>query len=63
MQASDNYVFSLNIVGEALSQTLNEGMLSQITIYDLGASGHMSPNRGKFTDFRSIDLKTVKAAD
>ena len=47
----------------ALSWTLNEGMLSQRTIYDSGASAHMSPNRGKFTDFRSIDLKAVKAAD
>ena len=28
MQTSNNYVFSSNIVGEALSQTLDEGMLS-----------------------------------
>ena len=28
MQASDDYAFSLNIVGEALSWTLDEGILS-----------------------------------
>ena len=63
MQASNDYAFSSNIVGEALSRTLNEGTLSRITIYDLGASAHMSPNRGRFTGFRSIDPKAVKAAD
>ena len=41
-QASDDYAFSSNIVGEALSWTLDEGTLSQITIYDLGASAHVS---------------------
>ena len=59
-QASDDYAFSLNIVGESLSQTLDEGTLSQITIYDLGASAHISPNRGRFTDFRSIDLNAIR---
>ena len=63
MQASDDYAFSLNIVGEALSWTLNEGTSSRITIYDLGTSAHMSPNRGRFTGFRSIDLKAVKTAN
>ena len=62
-QASNDYVFSSNIVGEALSWTLNEGKSSRITIYNSGASAHMSPNRGRFTGFRSIYLKAVKAAD
>ena len=35
----------LSIVSEALARTLDEGTLSQITIYDSGASTHMSLNR------------------
>ena len=53
----------LQVVGKALARTLNEGTSSQITIYDSGASTHMSPNRERFSEFRTIALKGVKAAD
>ena len=59
----EDYAFSLNVVREAFSKTINEDVASQITIYNSGASAHMSPNRGRFTDFRSIEPKAVKAAD
>ena len=62
-QAQDNYAFSSNVVSETLSKTINEDVASQITMYNSGASAHMSPNRGRFTDFRSIEPKAVKAAD
>ena len=38
-------------------------MLSQITIYESGASTHMSLNRERFSEFRTITLKGVKAVD
>ena len=44
-QAQEDYTFSSSIVREALARTLDEGLLSQITIYDSGALRHMSPNR------------------
>ena len=46
-----------------LSKTIDEDVASQITIYDSGASAHMSPNWGRFTDFRSSEPKAVKVAD
>ena len=36
---------------------------SGITIYDSGASAHMSPNQGRFIELQSIEPKAVKAAD
>ena len=62
-QAQEDYAFSSSIVSKALARTLDEAMLSQITIYDSGASMHMSWNREWFSEFRTIALKGVKAAD
>ena len=53
-QAQEDYTFSSSIVGEALARTLDEGLSSQITIYDSDASMHMSPNRERFSEFRTI---------
>ena len=58
-QAQEDYAFSFNVVGEALSKMINEDIASQITIHDSGASAHMSPNQGRFTDFSSIEPKVV----
>ena len=33
------------------------------TVYDSGATAHMSPRRDRFIDFRRIEPKGVKAAD
>ena len=62
-QAQEDYAFSSSIVSKALARILDEGMLSQITIYDSGASMHMSLNRGRFLEFRTIAPKRVKAVD
>ena len=62
-QAQEDYAFSSSIVSEALARTLDEGLLSRITIYDSGASMHMSPNREPFLEFRIIALKGVKVVD
>ena len=56
-QAQEDYAFSSSIVGKALARTLDEGTSSQITVYDSGASGHMSPNREQFSEFRTIEPK------
>ena len=62
-QAQKDYAFSSSIVGMALAGTLDEGTLSQITIYDSGVSMHMSPSRERFSEFRTIAPKGVKVAD
>ena len=62
-QAQEDYGFSSSTVSEALDRTLEEGTLSQITIYDSGASMHMSPNKKMFSEFRTIAPKGVKAVD
>jgi hypothetical protein len=60
-QPQEDYTFSSHIIGEAMSRTTAD--TSGITIYDSGATTHMSPSRGKFVDFMSIEPKAVKGAD
>ena len=62
-QPQDNYAFSFHPVGEALTWTTVDSMASSTTIYDSGATTHMSPNRDRFFDFRKIKPKGVKAVN
>ena len=62
-QPQDNYAFSFHLVGEALTWTTVDSMASSTTIYDSGATTHMSPNRDRFVDFRKIKPKGVKAVN
>ena len=62
-QPQDDYTFSSHLVGEALARTTTDSDATDITIYDSGATAHMSPRRDSFIDFRRIEPKGVKAAD
>ena len=62
-QPQDDYAFSSHLVGEALARTTIDLDATGMTIYDSGATAHMSPRRDSFIDFRRIEPRGVKAAD
>ena len=62
-QPQDDYTFSSHLVSEALIRTTVDSNATGITIYDLGATAHMSPSRDRFINFRRIKPIGVKAAD
>ena len=62
-QPHDDYAFSSHLVGETLARTTVGSTAGNITIYNSGATAHMSPNRDKFVSFKKIKPKGVKATD
>jgi hypothetical protein len=58
--SQEDYAFTLGAPGETGAYISN---VNQTMIFDSGASTHMSPNRSGFVDFKSIEPKSVKAAD
>ena len=62
-QPQDDYTFSSHLVSEALVRTTVDSDTAGITIYDLGATAHMSPRKDRFVNFKRIEPKEVKAAD
>ena len=62
-QPQDDYAFSSHLVSEALVRTTVDSDTAGITIYNSGATAHMSPRRNRFVDFKRIEPKGVKAAD
>ena len=44
-------------------RTTVDSTVGSTTIYNSGATAHMSPNRDRFINFRKIEPKGVKAAD
>ena len=61
-QPQDDYAFSSHLIGEALARTTVDSDAAGITIYDSGATAHMSPRRDRFVNFKRIEPKGVKAA-
>jgi len=61
-KSGDDWAFTVTTT-QAMSQYPNSYKGTEINVYDLAASTHMSPDRHRFTEFREIPPRSITAAD
>jgi Pol polyprotein, beta-barrel domain len=59
----EGFAFTTMFPGTTLGLGMSQLMGREVDVYDLGTSGHMSPNRHQFTTFKEITQHMVNAAD
>jgi Pol polyprotein, beta-barrel domain len=59
----EGFAFTTMFPRTTLALGMSQLMGREVDVYDLGASGHMSPNRHRFTTFKEITPRTINAVD
>jgi Pol polyprotein, beta-barrel domain len=58
-----DFAFTMMFAGTALTLGTSQLTGQEINVYDLGVSGHMSPNRHRFVTFKEITPHAINTAD
>ena len=59
----EEFVFTTTFAGSTLALGTSTMTGQEVDVYDLGTSGHMSPNKHRFTTFKEITLHAINAVD